>query len=44
MYSFDAVGDLDGDSSTSLFEIAVGSNSQNTLMRTPGIYRQNELE
>lgn len=43
-YSFQAVGDLDGDMATSLFEIQAGSNNRNTLMRTPGIFRQNELE
>ena len=44
VYTFSAEGDLDGDTMTSLFEIAVGSSSQNVLIRTPGIYRQNELE
>lgn len=44
LYSFRAIGDLDGDDVDSLFEIASGSNGQNELMRTPGIYRQNELE
>src|SRR5690606_5087540 len=44
IYSFRAVGNLDGDGDTSLFEIAAGSNAQNILMRAPGIYRENELE
>jgi type IV pilus assembly protein PilA len=44
LYSFAAEGDLDGDMATSLFEIAAGSSTENVLMRTPGIYRQNELE
>jgi prepilin-type N-terminal cleavage/methylation domain-containing protein len=50
-YSFQAHGDLDGDAggacpgaNCSLFEIQAGSNNRNTLMRTPGIFRQNELE
>ena len=44
LYSFQAIGDLNGDGNTSLFEIQAGSNAQNELMRTPGIYRENELE
>ena len=44
LYSFRAEGDLDGDGTTSLFEISAGSSSQNVLMRTPGIYRAQELE
>ena len=44
IYSFRANGDLDGDDENSLFEIAAGSSADNVLMRTPGIYRQNELE
>ncbi|MEQ9076949.1 MAG: prepilin-type N-terminal cleavage/methylation domain-containing protein [Sandaracinaceae bacterium] len=44
VYTFRAEGDLDGDMATSLFEIAVGSSTQNVLVRTPGIYRQDELE
>ena len=44
IYSFQAIGNLDGDAQTSLFEIQAGSSTQNVLMRTPGIYRQNELE
>jgi type IV pilus assembly protein PilA len=44
LYSFQAVGDLDGDSVTSLYELAAGSSTQNELMRAPGIYRENELE
>ena len=44
LYTFAAVGDLDGDMTTSLFEIQAGSNAENVLMRTPGIFRQNELE
>ncbi|MGF1466482.1 MAG: type IV pilin protein [Sandaracinaceae bacterium] len=44
LYSFDANGDLDGDGTQSLFEISSGSSTTNALMRSPGIYRQNELE
>lgn len=44
LYSFQARGDLNGDGNTSLFEISAGSSSQNELMRSPGIYRENELE
>jgi type IV pilus assembly protein PilA len=44
LYTFAAEGDLDGDMATSLFEIAAGSSTQNVLMRTPGIYRDDELE
>ncbi len=44
LYTFSAQGNLDGDAATSLFEIAAGSSTQNVLMRTPGIFRQNELE
>lgn len=44
VYSFRAEGDIDGDTNTSLFEIASGSSTQNVLMRSPGVYRQNELE
>ncbi|MFK7989339.1 MAG: prepilin-type N-terminal cleavage/methylation domain-containing protein [Sandaracinaceae bacterium] len=44
LYSFRAYGDLDGDGTSSMFEIAAGSSDQNVLMRAPGIYRVNELE
>lgn len=44
LYSFQAMGDLDGDGTQSLFEIQVGASTQNVLMRSPGIYRENELE
>lgn len=44
LYTFQARGDLDGDGVTSLFEIQVAANNQNIPMRTPGIYRENELE
>lgn len=44
IYSFDAIGNLDGDTVLSTFEIAVGSDESNQLYRTPGIYIANELE
>lgn len=44
VYSFRAIGDLDGDATTSLFEMAVGSNNQNELYRAPGVFAQAELE
>ncbi len=44
LYSFQAIGDLDGDGATSLYEISAGSSPSNELRRAPGIYRQNELE
>lgn len=44
IYSLQAVGNLDGDTDTSLFEISVGSDQLNQLMRTPGFYIENELE
>jgi len=44
MYTFKAAGDLDGDTSPSNFEMAVGSNSENTLYHGQGFYIENELE
>lgn len=44
LYSFRAVGDLDGDGVTSLFELAAGASADNDLMRAAGFYRQDELE
>ncbi len=44
VYSFRAIGDLDGDTDTSLFEISVGSNEDNQLYRSPGIYEADPLE
>lgn len=44
LYSFRARGNLDGDGVFSLFEISAGSSSTNALMRTPGVYRERELE
>jgi hypothetical protein len=44
LYTFVAHGDLDGDGVRSRFEISVGSDSNNELFRTPGVYIENELE
>jgi type IV pilus assembly protein PilA len=43
-YRLQAIGDLDGDSTTSLFEQAAGSNSNNELYRSTGFFIQNETE
>lgn len=44
VYQFDAEGDLDGDTITSLFQLAVGVDQGNTLYRNAEIFGQNELE
>ena len=44
VYTFSAIGDLDGDTARSTFELAVGSNSDNELFRAPGFFIVNELE
>ncbi len=44
VYTFQAMGDLDGDGTLSTFEIAAGSDNDNQLYRTPGIFIENELE
>lgn len=44
VYTFHAYGDLDGDGTQSTFEVSVGSNTDNELYRSPGIYVLNELE
>ena len=44
VYTFQAIGNLDGDTTNSTFEIAVGSTADNSLYRSPGIYTVNELE
>ncbi|MBN8616205.1 MAG: prepilin-type N-terminal cleavage/methylation domain-containing protein [Deltaproteobacteria bacterium] len=43
-YTFWALGDLDGDGENSTFELAVGSDTSNNLMRAPGFFITNELE
>jgi prepilin-type N-terminal cleavage/methylation domain-containing protein len=44
VYTFQARGDLDGDGTTSLFELAVGSDGNNELARAAGLYIVRELE
>ena len=44
IYSFRGYGNLNGDAVTSLFELAVGSDTSNNLFRSPAIYVINELE
>ncbi|MBN8616204.1 MAG: prepilin-type N-terminal cleavage/methylation domain-containing protein [Deltaproteobacteria bacterium] len=44
-YTFQAVGDLDGDGATfATFELAAGSDLSNNLYRAPGFFITNELE
>ena len=43
-YTFTATGDLDGDTTTSTFEMAVGADSQNSLYHGRGFYILNETE
>lgn len=44
MYTLTAIGNLDGDAISSLFEQAVGSNAENELYRSRGFYVNNETE
>lgn len=44
LYSFRAMGDLDGDGVTSLYEVAGGASDQNVLMRSPGYYVRDAAE
>jgi len=44
LYTFYAEGDLDGDSITSMYEMAAGSDSSNVLYRSPGIYAVDAYE
>ena len=44
LYTFQAFGDLDGDTNRSLFELAAGSDGNNEMYRSPGFYITNELE
>lgn len=44
IYTFQAHGDLDGDGTFSTFEVQCGTNGNNELYRTPGIFVANELE
>ena len=44
VYSFQALGDLDGDTTLSTFTLAAGSNPDNALYRAPGIHSVDPLE
>jgi type IV pilus assembly protein PilA len=44
MYTFFAVGNLDGDSTSSRFELAAGTDEQTTLYHARGFYIQDEIE
>ena len=44
VYSFQALGDLDGDTTYSTFTLAAGSNPDNALYRAPGIHSVDPLE
>ena len=42
--TFRAIGDLDGDKTTSTFELAIGSDDENQAYHSRSIYMLNELE
>jgi hypothetical protein len=44
LYSFRAHGDLDGDGTTSLFELSAGTGAEGELIRAPDLVIENELE
>jgi len=44
LYSFRAYGDLDGDGTTSMYELTAGVDANGELYRSPGIYTEQELE
>jgi len=44
IYQLQAIGDLDGDGTTSLFEFAVGVDQGNELYRNAELFADNELE
>ena len=44
VYTFQAFGDLDGDSTFSTFSLSAGTNPDNALYRAPGIYNNEPLE
>lgn len=44
LYTFYAQGDLDGDGTRSLIELAAGSSENNELYHSPGFFVQRELE
>jgi type IV pilus assembly protein PilA len=44
MYTFFAMGDLDGDGTKSVFELAAGTDEQTTLYHARGFFIVNEIE
>jgi type IV pilus assembly protein PilA len=44
VYTFTALGDLDGDTVLSTFSLAAGTNNDNALYRAPGIFSNQPLE
>lgn len=44
IYTFQAIGDLDGDGAASTFELQAGSDNENNLYHSPGMYMVDELE
>ena len=44
LYTYRAIGDLDGDGTQALIELAAGSDDTNELYHAPGFYLWNELE
>lgn len=44
VYTFVAIGDLDGNGTQSRFEMAVASDAENSLYHAPGIYVDPDLE
>lgn len=44
IYTLSAVGNLDGDGTSSTFELAIGASQDNQLYRAPGFFVVNELE
>ena len=44
VYTFAANGDLDGDGTKSIFELAAGTDKDTTLFHSKGFYIINEIE
>jgi hypothetical protein len=44
VYTFSAVGDLDGDGIRSRFEVSAGYNRSYEMFRSSGVYAERELE
>jgi hypothetical protein len=44
LYTFSAFGDLDGDLNRSTFELAAGSDDNNTMYHAKGFFVVNEME